>query len=70
MDVPLAGLLLSLATFVLGTITPFIYLKFFHEGLSIKPLDMRAITGLTGSVLDTLCLVLYCGSLTPVEARS
>jgi hypothetical protein len=44
-DIPLAGWVLSLLAFVLGTITPFIYRRFFYEGLSVQPvLGVRAIT--------------------------
>lgn len=44
-DIPLAGWLLSVATFVLGTITPFLYHRFFHEGISVQQAyDVRATT--------------------------
>jgi hypothetical protein len=44
-DIPLAGWLLSVATFVLGTITPFLYRRFSHEGIAIQQAyDVRATT--------------------------
>lgn len=45
LDIPLAAWLLSVVTFVLGTITPFLYRRFFYEGFSVKQVhDIRAIT--------------------------
>ena len=41
-DIPLAGWLLSVITFGMGTILPFLYSRFFHEGISIQQYDIRA----------------------------
>lgn len=36
---------MSLVTFLLGTVTPFIYRRFFHEGISVQQaFDVRAVT--------------------------
>ncbi len=44
-DIPLAGWLLSIITFMLGTITPFLYQRFFHEGIAVRQAyDVRATT--------------------------
>jgi hypothetical protein len=43
MDLTLAGWLLSLGAFLLGTAAPFVYRRFTFEGISIKPLDARAV---------------------------
>lgn len=45
LDISFAGWLLAVVTFLLGTITPFLYRRFFHEGISIQPAyDVRATT--------------------------
>jgi hypothetical protein len=46
LNVPLATWLLAVVTFVAGTLTPFIYRRFFHGGISILPLNMKAATKL------------------------
>jgi len=44
-DIPLAGWILSVVTFVLGTIAPFLYRRFIHEGISVQQAyDVRATT--------------------------
>lgn len=41
MDIPLATWILALVTFAVGTITPFIYRRVFHGGMSILPFDIK-----------------------------
>ena len=51
-NVPLAGWILSVLTFVLGVIAPFVYSKFTYDGISVRPLDnIRSVYGYQGQPL-------------------
>ena len=51
-NVPFAGWILSVLTFVLGVIAPFVYSKFTYDGISVRPLDnIRSVYGYQGQPL-------------------